>query len=50
MIKAQDGGGGKGIRIVRQEAEIAQLMQEAMNESPSQQIFCEKAALEDSNT
>lgn len=46
MIKAQDGGGGKGIRIVRQEGDIQALMQEAMNESPSREVFVEKAALE----
>ncbi|CCG83305.1 Carboxylase:pyruvate/acetyl-CoA/propionyl-CoA [Taphrina deformans PYCC 5710] len=46
MIKAQDGGGGKGIRIVRQEGDANALMKEAMNESPSRQIFVEKAALE----
>lgn len=46
MIKAQDGGGGKGIRIVRQDSEVDSLMQEAINDSPSRQIFCEKAALE----
>lgn len=46
MIKAQDGGGGKGIRIVRKESEIDALMQEALRESPSQTLFVEKAALE----
>ncbi|ORY79819.1 hypothetical protein BCR37DRAFT_393903 [Protomyces lactucae-debilis] len=46
MIKAQDGGGGRGIRIVRSADEVAPLMQEALNESPGRLIFCEKAALE----
>ena len=46
MIKAQDGGGGKGIRIVREASEIEPLLQEAKLESPSQQVFAEKAALE----
>lgn len=46
MIKALDGGGGKGIRVVRSEEEVENLLQEAMNESPSRQVFVEKAALE----
>jgi acetyl/propionyl-CoA carboxylase alpha subunit len=46
MIKAQDGGGGRGIRIVREMHQIGALMEEALNESPGRLIFCEKAALE----
>lgn len=46
MIKARDGGGGKGIRIVRSDSEIEETLVEATNESPSREVFCEKAALE----
>lgn len=46
MLKAVDGGGGKGIRIVRQESDLEQAMKRAIAESPSSQIFVEKAALD----
>lgn len=46
MIKAQDGGGGKGIRIVTGQNEIDTMLQEALVESPSRQVFVEKAAAE----
>ncbi|BFZ53995.1 hypothetical protein PYCC9005_001026 [Savitreella phatthalungensis] len=45
IIKAKDGGGGRGIRIVESSAEAERAFGEAINESPSRQVFCEKAAL-----
>jgi pyruvate carboxylase len=46
MLKAVDGGGGKGIRLVRQESELKDAMKRAIAESPSHQIFVEKAAVD----
>lgn len=48
MIKAVDGGGGRGIRLVHQHqaSELANLVARARNESPSQTIFVEKAAVD----
>ncbi|KAB8262376.1 carbamoyl-phosphate synthase L chain, ATP binding domain-containing protein [Aspergillus pseudonomiae] len=46
MIKAVDGGGGRGIRLVRQEAELEHAVRAATNESPSQTVFVEKAAVD----
>ncbi|KAJ2982108.1 hypothetical protein NUW58_g6515 [Xylaria curta] len=45
MLKAVDGGGGKGIRIVRQESDLESAMKRAISESPSRRIFVEKAVL-----
>lgn len=45
MIKAVDGGGGRGIRLVRRPQELENLLRRAVQESPSQQVFCEKAAI-----
>jgi pyruvate carboxylase len=46
IIKAVDGGGGRGIRIVREEGELAALAKRALQESPSGKVFVEKAAIE----
>lgn len=45
MVKAVDGGGGRGIRLIREENELASLFKRAIEESPSKQIFAEKAAV-----
>lgn len=44
MIKAVDGGGGRGIRLVRNEKDVESSFRLATNESPSRQVFAEKAA------
>ncbi|KAI1320226.1 carbamoyl-phosphate synthase L chain, ATP binding domain-containing protein [Xylariaceae sp. FL0255] len=46
MLKAVDGGGGKGIRLVRTQSELQDAARRAISESPSRQIFAEKAAVE----
>ncbi|KAI8948160.1 PycA protein [Xylaria longipes] len=46
MLKAVDGGGGKGIRLVRQESDLENAARRAIAESPSRQIFVEKAAID----
>lgn len=46
MIKALDGGGGRGIRLVRSDQELPGLMARAIEESPSKQVFAEKACAE----
>ncbi|KAI1333534.1 biotin carboxylase [Xylariaceae sp. FL0016] len=46
MLKAVDGGGGKGIRLVRREGELEHAAKRALAESPSHQIFLEKAAVD----
>lgn len=46
MIKAVDGGGGRGIRLVREEAELNNSIQRAIGESPSRTVFVEKAAVD----
>ncbi|KUJ17274.1 uncharacterized protein LY89DRAFT_684367 [Mollisia scopiformis] len=46
IIKAVDGGGGRGIRIVRKEDELSSLARRALQESPSGMAFAEKAAIE----
>ncbi|GFG20630.1 pyruvate carboxylase [Aspergillus udagawae] len=48
MIKAVDGGGGRGIRLIHQHqaSELANLVARARNESPSQTVFVEKAAVD----
>jgi hypothetical protein len=45
IIKAVDGGGGHGIRIVRKEEDLASLTKRAIQESPSGKAFAEKAAI-----
>lgn len=46
MIKAVDGGGGRGIRLVREEREFDNSIQRAIGESPSRTVFVEKAAVD----
>ncbi|KAI1120120.1 PycA protein [Nemania abortiva] len=46
MLKAVDGGGGKGIRLVCQESDLESAMRRAVDGSPSHQIFAEKAAVD----
>ncbi|RAH76791.1 hypothetical protein BO86DRAFT_422888 [Aspergillus japonicus CBS 114.51] len=46
MIKAVDGGGGRGIRLVRDEGDLERAVDAAMAESPSRTVFAEKAALD----
>jgi pyruvate carboxylase len=46
IIKAVDGGGGRGIRLVRREEELAPLAKRALQESPSGKAFAEKAAID----
>ncbi|KAJ5947853.1 hypothetical protein N7466_000868 [Penicillium verhagenii] len=46
MIKAVDGGGGRGIRLVREERDLDNNIQRAIGESPSHTVFVEKAAVD----
>lgn len=46
MLKAVDGGGGKGIRLVREEKELENAFKRATAESPSKSVFVEKAAVD----
>ncbi|KAL4792390.1 hypothetical protein BDV19DRAFT_400605 [Aspergillus venezuelensis] len=46
MIKAVDGGGGRGIRLVQGDKELDSAVRASTAESPSQTIFVEKAAVE----
>lgn len=46
MLKAVDGGGGKGIRLVRRGDEVDNAARRATAESPSHQFFVEKAAVD----
>ncbi|KAG6831665.1 hypothetical protein H0H87_004451 [Tephrocybe sp. NHM501043] len=43
MIKALDGGGGRGIRIVQKSDDIEEAFNRCLGESPSRQIFVEQA-------
>ncbi|CRG91003.1 hypothetical protein PISL3812_08051 [Talaromyces islandicus] len=45
MIKAVDGGGGRGIRLVGAPEELSSAIERAKGESPSGTIFVEKAAV-----
>ncbi|KAL4806099.1 hypothetical protein BDV18DRAFT_122263 [Aspergillus unguis] len=45
MIKAVDGGGGRGIRLVHGDSELESAVRASTAESPSQTIFVEKAAI-----
>lgn len=45
MVKAVDGGGGRGIRLIRSEDQLS-LAKRAIEESPSKQVFAERAAVE----
>lgn len=46
MIKAVDGGGGRGIRLVREDSELENAVDRAIGESPSRSVFVEKAAVD----
>lgn len=46
MIKAVDGGGGRGIRLVHQKEDLESSFRRAVNESPSNKVFAEKAAID----
>lgn len=46
MVKAVDGGGGRGIRLIRNEDQLASSVKRAVEESPSKQLFAEKAAVD----
>jgi pyruvate carboxylase len=46
MIKAVDGGGGRGIRLVREEGDLGNSIRRAIGESPSRSVFVEKAAVD----
>ena len=46
IIKAVDGGGGRGIRIVRKDEDLESLAKRALQESPSGKAFAEKAAID----
>ena len=46
VIKAVDGGGGRGIRIVHREEDLASSARRALQESPSGKAFAEKAAID----
>ncbi|KAM0135482.1 hypothetical protein ACHAP3_005067 [Botrytis cinerea] len=46
IIKAVDGGGGRGIRIVTRENELEEMLKAALRESPSKKAFAEKAAVD----
>lgn len=46
MIKAVDGGGGRGIRLVREEHDLENSIQRSLGESPSRAVFVEKAAVD----
>ncbi|KAL0572648.1 hypothetical protein V5O48_009306 [Marasmius crinis-equi] len=43
MIKALDGGGGRGIRICEGAEEVGEAFKRCLGESPSRQVFAEKA-------
>ncbi|KIJ25702.1 hypothetical protein M422DRAFT_38532 [Sphaerobolus stellatus SS14] len=43
MIKALDGGGGRGIRVVHEESMVEEAFKRCLGESPSKQLFVEKA-------
>ena len=46
MVKALDGGGGRGIRLVPNAEKLSSLLARAVEESPSRQVFAEKACAE----
>jgi biotin carboxylase len=46
MVKAVDGGGGRGIRLIRSEEQLTAAVKRAVEESPSKQLFAEKAAID----
>jgi pyruvate carboxylase len=46
MVKAVDGGGGRGIRLIRSMDDLQSLVIRAIEESPSKQVFAERAAVD----
>jgi pyruvate carboxylase len=46
MVKAVDGGGGRGIRLIRRNEDLESFVTRAIEESPSKQVFAEKAAVD----
>ncbi|GAB1735378.1 hypothetical protein NU219Hw_g3012t1 [Hortaea werneckii] len=46
MVKAVDGGGGRGIRLIRSMDDLQSSVTRAVEESPSKQVFAEKAAVD----
>ena len=46
MVKAVDGGGGRGIRLIRTMDDLKSSVTRAIEESPSKQVFAEKAAVD----
>jgi pyruvate carboxylase len=46
MVKAVDGGGGRGIRLIRSEDQLESSAKRAIEESPSRLVFAEKAAVD----
>ncbi len=46
MVKAVDGGGGRGIRLIRNLEDLPSLVERAIAESPSKKVFAEKAAID----
>lgn len=46
MVKAVDGGGGRGIRLIRAQDQLESSVKRAVEESPSKQLFAEKAAID----
>lgn len=46
MVKAVDGGGGRGIRLIRQSEDLVDGFNRARGESPSGDVFIEKAAVD----
>lgn len=46
IIKAVDGGGGRGIRLVNEAATLRASFDRAVGESPSRKVFAEKAAVD----
>lgn len=46
MIKAVDGGGGRGIRLVKSEDALENAVQRCVGESPSRLVFAEQAAVD----
>ncbi|KAF7720818.1 hypothetical protein EC973_005996 [Apophysomyces ossiformis] len=45
MVKARDGGGGRGIRMIHNEDQIEDALNRCMSESTSKQVFIEKAVV-----
>lgn len=46
MVKAVDGGGGRGIRLIRDSLTLVSAVRRAVEESPSKKVFAEKAAVD----